>query len=656
MASDRRPKRPWALALLLLAGCAFGARQWAVTHVAHYTGDAVPTTNCLACHLDARGGTIADRVLKPRYRTPADMVVCADGRRILVTARDSDALLVVDARERTVIREVHVGHRPRGVAADAACRTAWVANQESDTISVVDVESGEIEATIPSGFGPAGIAFAEGPARLVLANSLGDDVSVIDPSGSRPEIRLAASRIPVTAAASPGGSIVLVANQLARPARPDDPPVSEITSLDASRSRVLHRYALPGAHLLGGIAFLPGGRAALVTLVRPKNLLPALQVERGWMMTNGFALLDLEGTTAIELPLDDPDSFYADPADVAVTPDGRTAFVSHGGADLVSAIDLESVSRLVRESSAEQIAGLADRLDVSRRYVTARMPVGSNPGRLALSPGGETLYVAERLDDRIGIVDVGTMRRTGGIDLGGSRHESIVRRGEKVFSSSRETLQHQFSCRSCHPDGHMDQLQYDFEPDGLGRNIVDNRTMLGIADTGPFKWNGKNTSIYMQCGIRFARFLTRSQPLPFEDLNALVAYLRSLEPPRNRHRLAGGALTAAQARGRAIFRRVALKDGTPLPYRNRCTTCHAPPLYTNHRSEDVGSISPGDSSPLFDTPQLIDLEMTAPYLHDGKAMSLEEIWTVYNADDTHGYTRDIGKNGLNDLIEYLKTL
>ena len=48
--------------------------------------------------------------------------------------------------------------------------------------------------------------------------------------------------------------------------------------------------------------------------------------------------------------------------------------------------------------------------------------------------------------------------------------------------------------------------------------------------------------------------------------------------------------------------------------------------------------------------------MSAPFLHDGKAATLEEIWTLYSPNDEHGVTSDLGKQGLNDLVEYLKTL
>ncbi|MBI3449292.1 MAG: hypothetical protein HY049_10305 [Acidobacteria bacterium] len=655
MTDGLRPRRPWLFAALVLGSGIFGARHWAVAHVAHYTGDAVSTTQCARCHFDARGGTLTDRLIAPRYKTPVDLAICADGRRLYATARDSGSLLAVDVAASKVVAEIPVGRRPLGLALDAACRTAYVANQDDDTIAVIDLAAGAVSATLPAGAGPAGLALDARSNRLFVANSLGDDVSAVDLASGRETARLAAGRNPVAVSAAPGGGLVLVANQLARPSRPDDPPVAEMTAISTRDARVDSRIALPGADLLGGIAFVPGG-GALVTLVRPKNLVPAVQVERGWMMTNGFALLDPVRARAVQLPLDDPDAYYADPADVAVTPDGRFAFVSHGGADVVSRIDLAAVRELVDGSTAAELASYANRLGVSRRYVTARIPTGSNPGRLAISPDGRRLYVAERLDDRIGIFDVARAERVGTIDLGGPRHETIARRGEKIFASARATLQHQFSCRSCHPDGHMDQLQYDFEPDGIGRNMVDNRTMLGIADTGPYKWNGKNTSIYMQCGIRFARFLTRSAPFPFDDLNALVAYLRSIQPPRNRLRAADGRLTFSQERGREIFRRARTRDGALIAERNRCLTCHLPPLYTNHKIEDVGSAGAYDSARGFDTPQLIDLWMTAPYLHDGRAQSLEEIWTVYNPDDTHGYTSDLGKSGLNDLIDYLRTL
>ena len=46
----------------------------------------------------------------------------------------------------------------------------------------------------------------------------------------------------------------------------------------------------------------------------------------------------------------------------------------------------------------------------------------------------------------------------------------------------------------------------------------------------------------------------------------------------------------------------------------------------------------------------------APYLHDGRAKTLEEIWTIYQKDDKHGVSSYWSKEQLNDLVEYLKTI
>ena len=58
----------------------------------------------------------------------------------------------------------------------------------------------------------------------------------------------------------------------------------------------------------------------------------------------------------------------------------------------------------------------------------------------------------------------------------------------------------------------------------------------------------------------------------------------------------------------------------------------------------------------FDSAHLNNIFESAPYLHDGRAPTLEEIWTVHNPDDRHGISSDWTKQQLNDLVEYLKVL
>jgi cytochrome c peroxidase len=105
-----------------------------------------------------------------------------------------------------------------------------------------------------------------------------------------------------------------------------------------------------------------------------------------------------------------------------------------------------------------------------------------------------------------------------------------------------------------------------------------------------------------------------------------------------------------------MFERTMTNDGRIIPKQNRCVTCHFPPLFTDRSKHNIGTQFPLDKDADFDTPHLSNIYDSAPYLHNGIAETLEEIWTRYNPDDKHGVTNDMTKDQLNDLIEYIKTL
>ena len=209
---------------------------------------------------------------------------------------------------------------------------------------------------------------------------------------------------------------------------------------------------------------------------------------------------------------------------------------------------------------------------------------------------------------------------------------------------------------NCHIDSTYDGLSWDLEPDGFGVDIVDNRMLEEVKDTAPYKWNGGNPDLQTECGPRTERYFFRSEGFRGVELEDLVKYIQSIPSRPNRYRLPDGELSPAQERGQAIFTREAKKDGTPIPYSLQCFVCHSGPHYTNTASFDVGTGKSTDRSLLVDTPQLNNIVNSAPYLHDGSARSLEEIWTVFNPNDKHGVTNDLAKDELNDLIEYLKIL
>ncbi len=241
------------------------------------------------------------------------------------------------------------------------------------------------------------------------------------------------------------------------------------------------------------------------------------------------------------------------------------------------------------------------------------------------------------------------------IDLEGPKKLSVLRHGEQTFYTSRFSFQGQIGCANCHIDSTFDGLTWDLEPDGFGRDIVDNRLLEDVKDTEPYKWNGGNPNLPTECGPRTEKYFWRSENYDDLALTDLVVYIRSQPARPNRWRLPGRELTPAQERGKAVFERRVDKFRVPIPETNQCSYCHSGNKGTSQKSFDVGTRKPTDNSGLFDTPQLTNIALTAPYLHDGSARSLEEIWTVFNPEDKHGRTNDLTKDELNDLIEYLRT-
>jgi cytochrome c peroxidase len=71
---------------------------------------------------------------------------------------------------------------------------------------------------------------------------------------------------------------------------------------------------------------------------------------------------------------------------------------------------------------------------------------------------------------------------------------------------------------------------------------------------------------------------------------------------------------------------------------------------------DVGTRVESDLAEEFDTPSLIELWRTAPYLHHGRAQTLRQVLSWYNASDRHGGTAHLTDEELDALAAYLRSL
>ena len=212
--------------------------------------------------------------------------------------------------------------------------------------------------------------------------------------------------------------------------------------------------------------------------------------------------------------------------------------------------------KLLTETSTEVLNTYANHLGISSRYVIKRIPTGANPKGIVLSPDGEKLYVAEHLEDRIAVINTQSLETENTIDLGGPRRVTVARQGRRLLNNAGHTFQTQYSCYTCHPDEHEDGLVYNMASKDMGRNMTNTQSLRDIGDTPPFKWNGKNQTVYKQDGMRFSTVLTRSEPFSYKNLDALVSHIMTGIPyPPNLQYNPNGELTEKQLRGKAIFER-----------------------------------------------------------------------------------------------------
>jgi YVTN family beta-propeller protein len=590
------------------------------------------------------------------YKTPLNLAFRPDGREIWVACEASGTVIVVDALKRLKVAEIASGDQPADVTFSPDGSRAYVSNRLDDTVSVIDTATRKVTSKVRVGGEPHGLLTDASGKTLYVLNTTSEDISVIDTTTLEEIKRLKASRNPWSLALSPDGKRIAVTNALSRLVKFRESSLSEVTIIDTEKASVVHRAVAPEANLLLGIAWHPSGEFAFFTLNRTKNLVPMTRILQGWTITNGIGVLWKDGRVD-QVLLDEPQHYFADIYDVAFSRDGRYAFATSSSTNRLAVVDVGKLVRLLRSATDDERASVVpNHLGKSAEFVVARLATMDSPRGVTVSPDGRTAFVANSLDDTLTVIDVATLRVAGQVDLGGPKTITRVRWGEKLFNNANITFQGQFSCHTCHPDGHVDGLTYDIEADGIGVSPVDNRTLRGIYDTDPFKWEGTNPSLARQCGARLAVFFTRVDPFTKEELQAVNDYTVTIPRPPNRNRPLGEPLTEAQRRGKVLFERSRTNDGREIPLDNRCLTCHFPPYYTDRSQRDVGTKYTYDRQGKFDVPGLLDIYDSAPYLHNGMADTLEEIWTRFNPYDRHGVTNDMTKDQLNDLIEYLKTL
>ncbi|MCH8042630.1 MAG: beta-propeller fold lactonase family protein [Planctomycetes bacterium] len=607
------------------------------------------------------------------YRSPADVAISPDGKTLYVSDSTGRNVTILDAATKTVRAEIALRGKPRGVALSADGSTLYVAEHGAGTVAVLDTAKRSVVERIAVGRWPMAVAISPKLRRLYVANQDNHTLSVIDlaQTPAKQIKQIALVREPSCVAVSPDERTVVVTNMVAH-GRGTDPKLSAVVSIvDAETLTATAAVKLPpGSSMVQGVCISPDGKWAYVVHGLGRFNLPITQLERGWVNTFALSAIDLaKAERVVTVLLDDLTQGAADPHSVVCSADGKQLWISHAGVHEVSRIDVGLLKELLAGNIPAELAALKDgsqdniwvqiqkdrgkiadlENDLTALYIAGAIrrfaTGGKGPRGLALSPDGKTLAVANYYAGSVVLLgtDDGKIQAT--LALGPQPTIDPARRGEIIFHDATMAFQRWHSCASCHPnEGRVDGLRWDFLADGIG-NAKDTMNLTLFHKTEPLNRRATVAKAYdcVRGGLEGTNMLVATKA----DIDALYAYLTALRPEPSIHLTADGKLTESAQRGKTLF------EGKAA-----CARCHPAPYFTDKKMHNVGVLSDHymEKDGRYDTPALFEAYRTGPYLHDGRAMSIQEIFTTHNPKGKHGKTGKLSEKELDDLVKYVLSL
>jgi len=573
------------------------------------------------------------------------------GKTLYIAEHTAHEVAAFDIAQQKIRETISLPAAPTGLAISTEPPSLYIsAGGPQGKVYVVDLSTGKGSFSLPVGHTPMSPVISADGKRLYVCNRFSNTISIIDLISRKEVASIPVPREPVAAALTPDGSLLFVANHLpVGPANADY--VSAVVSvIDTGTAKLSATISLPnGSSGLRGVCVSPDGKYAYVSQILARYQLPTTQLERGWMNTNALTVIDTARSERLNtVLLDDVDLGAANPWGTACSGDGKYLCVAHAGTHEVSVIEREELhDRLTRVASGEKVSSVSRKAEDVPNDLSFLVGIrrrlrlqGNGPRGIAVTGG--VIYAAEHFSDSLGIIGAAPVARpvARSVALGPKQELSLARRGEMHFNDARFCFQQWQSCGSCHPDARTDAFNWDLLNDGMG-NPKNVRSMLLAHKTPPVMSLGvrDKAELAVRSGIRYIQFAVR----PEEDAVAIDEYLKSLRPVPSPH-LINGELSPSARRGEKIFKR------------SGCANCHPPPLYTALRQVDVGTAQGLDKGKPVDTPTLIEVWRTAPYLHDGRAATIEDAIITHNPMDTRGKTSTLSKQEKQDLIKFILSL
>jgi DNA-binding beta-propeller fold protein YncE/mono/diheme cytochrome c family protein len=583
--------------------------------------------------------------------SPTALVSSADGKLLYATIEEPASLAVVDPANGAVTARHMLPAAPTGMALAPDGKQLYItAGLAPGRLLTVDASSGKVLADTPAGHSPCAPVVSLDGSRVFVCNRFEDEVIVINPKGGAVVGKFPVLREPNAAVLRKDGAALFVTNHLPAGAANTGDIGCALSVIDVDSGATRHVRLPNGSTGVEGIGISPDGGHVYLTHTLARYGLPTTQVDRGWMNTSAVSVIDTkEFKLRASVLLDNIDLGAANPWGVACSPDGSLLFVAHAGTHELSVIDRAAMhERIARAEKGEKVTEVSDSAadianDLSflvgireRRKLTGKGP------RAITVLGGRQCAVGAYFSGTLHLVTTESLHgRIRDIELAPPDPADIVKRGESFFHDGTRCFQHWQSCATCHPgNARTDALNWDLLNDGIG-NPKQAKSMLKSMDTPPAMITGirADAPTAIRAGMRYIHFAQVME----EDAEAVEAYLSALKPIPS-PALVNGKLSESAQRGKAVFEKA------------NCALCHSGPDYTDKQMYEVGTGTGRERGIQLDTPTLVEVWRTAPYLHDGRAPDLKTLFTEHNPKNDHGHTSNLSEQEMDDLVEYLRSL
>lgn len=569
-----------------------------------------------------------------KYFSPTDFVIDTNSNQLFVVGKTANEIRSYSISDYSLINSFKTNLPPKAVQITGQNLLVATSYSEGELL-VIDKNSFKIKTKIKVGHGACDIVCTSDYKTAFVANQFSNDISVVDLENQKESNRIPVLRQPMQIEISKDGKYLFVANFLTVGRADVDTVTSEVSIIDINKGVVVKNIPLAnGSNALRGMCLSLDGKYIFISHNLGRFQVPTTQLEQGWMNTSALSIINVANLDYVAtILLDEPE--YGAAGSWGIDCSNEYIFVAHSGTQDFSKIDYHRfVEKLETYSNKTKLAYDLRFLSGIRK----RIKIEGNGPRI-LKTFNNQLFVANYFTDNLNIIELeaGSIKISKSIQFNENTEMDEVRRGEMYFNDATYCFQGWQSCNGCHPsDARTDGLNWDLMNDGMG-NSKNCKSMLLAHETPPAMITGirPTAEIAVRSGFTHIQFTQIEE----EYAVAVDKYLRSLKPIPSPYLIQGQLSDKAQ-NGKLIFER----EG--------CSHCHSGNWFTDLKMHEIGNQGDYDRQNTWDTPTLIEVWRTGPYLHDGRSATMKEVFS----NEKHGLKKELSVEEIEQLTEYVLSL